>query len=52
MAFVAALAEQRAVVVPGVAFGIPERFRICFSVELPALDVAAQALAGVSSREQ
>jgi aspartate aminotransferase len=45
MAFTAALAERRAVVVPGVAFGVPERFRICFSVERPALQVAARALA-------
>jgi aspartate/methionine/tyrosine aminotransferase len=52
MAFTAALAEQRAVVVPGVAFGIPERFRICFSVDRPALQVAAEALAKVSSRAE
>ena len=44
MAFAAALAERRAVVVPGVAFGVPDHFRICFSVERPALQVAAQAL--------
>jgi aspartate/methionine/tyrosine aminotransferase len=50
MTFTAALAEQRTVVVPGVAFGIPERFRICFSVDQPALQVAAQALAEVASR--
>lgn len=44
MAFCAALAERRTVVVPGVAFGVPERFRICFSVDAPALEIAARAL--------
>ncbi|MGO8686744.1 MAG: aminotransferase class I/II-fold pyridoxal phosphate-dependent enzyme [Candidatus Dormibacteria bacterium] len=43
--FVAALAERRAVVVPGVAFGVPDHFRICFSVDRPALAIAARALA-------
>ena len=52
MAFTAALAERRAVVVPGVAFGGPDHFRICFSVERPALQVAAQALVeAAASRE-
>jgi aspartate aminotransferase len=52
MAFTAALAERRAVVVPGVAFGVPDHFRICFSVERPALQVAAQALVeAAASRE-
>jgi aspartate aminotransferase len=50
MAFTAALAERRAVVVPGLAFGVPERFRICFSVERPALQIAAQALAEAASQ--
>ncbi len=45
LAFCSALAERRTVVVPGVAFGDPERFRICFSVEPPALEIAAGALA-------
>jgi aspartate aminotransferase len=44
MAFVAALAERHAVVVPGVAFGVPDHFRICFSVDRPALTIAAHAL--------
>jgi aspartate aminotransferase len=52
MAFVAALAERRAVVVPGVAFGVPDHFRICFSVERPALAIAAQALVETTSRER
>ena len=52
MAFTAALAERCAVVVPGVAFGVPERFRICFSVERPALAIAAQALVETTSRER
>jgi aspartate aminotransferase len=52
MAFTAALAERRAVVVPGVAFGVPDHFRICFSVERSALQVAAQALLeAAASRE-
>jgi hypothetical protein len=52
MAFTAAVAERRAVVVPGVAFGVPDHFRICFSVERPALQVAAQALVeAAASRE-
>jgi aspartate aminotransferase len=49
MAFTAALAERRAVVVPGVAFGVAERFRICFSVEMEALRIAAEALAGAAA---
>lgn len=49
MAFCAALAERRAVVVPGIAFGGPERFRICFSVDLRALNVAAAAFREVAS---
>jgi aspartate aminotransferase len=49
MAYCAALAEQRTVVVPGVAFGVPDHFRICFSVDLGALDLAADALARVSA---
>jgi aspartate aminotransferase len=53
MAFTAALAARRAVVVAGVAFGVPDHFRICFSVERPALQVAAQALLGAAaSREE
>ncbi len=52
MAFTAELAERRAVVVPGVAFGVPDHFRICFSVERQALQVAGQALAeAAASRE-
>jgi aspartate aminotransferase len=49
MAFCAALAEKRTVVVPGVAFGDPAHFRICFSVDLPALDVAAEAFGEVAA---
>ncbi len=49
MAYCAALAERRTVVVPGVAFGDPARFRICFSVDLPALDVATAAFGELAS---
>ncbi len=52
MAFCAALAERRTVVVPGVAFGVPERFRICFSVEMGALEIAASALAETAAAAQ
>ncbi|MGA8016162.1 MAG: aminotransferase class I/II-fold pyridoxal phosphate-dependent enzyme [Candidatus Dormiibacterota bacterium] len=52
MAFCAGLAERRTVVVPGVAFGVPERFRICFSVEMGALEIAASALAETAAAAQ
>ena len=52
MAFCAALAEHRAVVVPGVAFGVPDHFRICFSVDRPALQIAARALAGAAAMDE
>lgn len=48
MAFCSALAERRTVVVPGVAFGAAEHFRICFSVDMAALDVAAEAFRDVA----
>ncbi len=31
LAFVSALAEQRVLVTPGIAFEVPERFRLCFT---------------------
>ncbi|HYA00854.1 MAG TPA: aminotransferase class I/II-fold pyridoxal phosphate-dependent enzyme [Candidatus Binatia bacterium] len=49
MAFCAALAERRTVVVPGVAFGAPDWFRICFSAEMGALEIAAAALAATAA---
>jgi len=52
MAFTAALAERRAVVVPGVAFGVPDHFRICFSVERPALSIAAHALGEAATQAE
>ncbi len=51
MAFVAALAERRTVVVSGVAFGVPDHFRICFSVDRPALAIAAEALSDAAAAE-
>ena len=50
-AFVAALEQHCAVVVPGVAFGTPDHFRICFSQEWRALDIAAAALAAVAGAQ-
>ncbi len=48
MAFTAALEERCTVVVPGVAFGTPGHFRICFSQEWTALEIGAAALAAVA----
>jgi aspartate aminotransferase len=52
LAYCAALAERRTVVVPGVAFGVPDHFRICFSVEMGALEIAKSALAETAAAGQ
>ena len=47
-AFARALEEHCTVVVPGVAFGVPDHFRICFSQEWTALEIGAAALKAVA----
>jgi aspartate aminotransferase len=51
IAFCQALAERCCVVVPGVAFAAPDHFRICFSHEPAALDIAGRALADAAQME-
>ncbi|MGI8847817.1 MAG: aminotransferase class I/II-fold pyridoxal phosphate-dependent enzyme [Candidatus Dormibacteria bacterium] len=50
MAFCNALSAARTVVVPGIAFGVGDHFRICFSVARSALPVAAEAMRSVSAQ--
>ena len=47
VAFVHALAERRVLITPGVAFGAPDRVRLCFSVPRRSLAMAMEVVAEV-----
>jgi aspartate aminotransferase len=50
MRFVDALMEERCVVVPGVAFGVADHVRLCFSVPRAQIGIAEAALRAVTDR--
>ena len=50
LAFVSALAEQHVLVTPGVAFAVPERFRLCFTTSTDRLTRALQLAGGLAQR--
>jgi len=51
LAFTQALAEQRVIVAPGIAFGAGDRFRICFTAPRDALETAMARIAEVGAVE-
>jgi aspartate aminotransferase len=51
LAFVSALAERRVLVAPGIAFGMPDWLRICFTAPRDAIERAMAVVADVSAVE-
>ena len=51
LAFTQALAEKLVLVAPGIAFGAPDRFRVCFTARRDALETAMARIAEVSAVE-
>jgi aspartate aminotransferase len=51
LAFVTALAERRVLVAPGIAFGMPEWLRICFTTAPSVLEHAMDVVADLSAVE-
>ena len=51
LSFAQALAEKLVIVAPGIAFGMPDRFRLCFTARRDALETAVTRIAEVSAVE-
>jgi aspartate/methionine/tyrosine aminotransferase len=51
LSFAQALAEKLVIVAPGIAFGMPDRFRLCFTARRDALETAMARIAEVSAVE-
>jgi aspartate aminotransferase len=51
LAFAQALAEKLVIVAPGIAFGMPDRFRLCFTARREAVETAMARVAEVSAVE-
>jgi aspartate aminotransferase len=51
LAFTQALAEKLVIVAPGIAFGMPDRFRVCFTAPRDALETAMARIAEVGAVE-
>jgi aspartate aminotransferase len=51
LSFAQALAEKLVIVAPGIAFGMPDRFRLCFTARRDALETAVARIAEVSAVE-
>jgi aspartate aminotransferase len=51
LSFAQALAEKLVIVAPGIAFGMPDRFRVCFTARRDALETAMSRIAEVSAVE-
>jgi aspartate aminotransferase len=51
LAFAQALAEKLVIVAPGIAFGMRDRFRLCFTARRDALETAVTRIAEVSAVE-
>jgi len=51
LAFTQALAEKLVLVAPGIAFGMPDRFRVCFTARRDALEAAMSRIAEVGAVE-
>jgi aspartate aminotransferase len=49
--FAQALAEKLVIVAPGIAFGMPDRFRLCFTARRDAVELAMERIAEVSAVE-
>jgi len=49
LAFAQALAEKLVIVAPGIAFGMPDRVRLCFTAPRPAVETAMARIAEVSA---
>jgi aspartate aminotransferase len=49
--FAQALAEKLVIVAPGIAFGMPDRFRLCFTARREAVETAMARIAEVSAVE-
>ncbi len=52
LAYVSALAEQRVLVTPGIAFEVPERFRLCFTATQAQLSQALSTAGTVAQEGQ
>jgi aspartate aminotransferase len=50
LAYVSALAEQRVLVTPGIAFEVPERFRLCFTTTTERLSQALATAGELAAR--
>jgi aspartate aminotransferase len=51
LSFTQALAEKLVIVAPGIAFGAPDRFRVCFTARRDALETAMARIAEVRAVE-
>jgi aspartate aminotransferase len=49
LAFAQALAERLVIVAPGIAFGMPDRFRVCFTAPRQAVEKAMARIAEVGA---
>ena len=50
LSFIDALAEQRVLLTPGVAFGVPSHLRLCFTAPVTKLERAIDAFSEVAAR--